>query len=101
MLPGWGLKEGPLFLPYPCIIPAEPIHPDYLPHPSPLEVGTVLHYTLKTPSQEKTKRLQHAPALHKLRCSPPEVLAAPLGAHGQVALPCQLCSVLNSAYSKA
>ena len=68
MLLGWGLKEGPLFLPYPCIIPAEPIQPDYLPHPSPLEVGTVLHYTLKDAFLKEKKKALACP------CSPQTAL---------------------------
>lgn len=36
---GWGLKGGALPLPYPCVLDVEPIEPEYLPHPSPLEVA--------------------------------------------------------------
>lgn len=35
---GWVIKDGALPLPYPCILPVGAIEPEYLPHPSPLEV---------------------------------------------------------------
>ncbi|KAK9832113.1 hypothetical protein WJX81_008412 [Elliptochloris bilobata] len=34
---GWVIKDGALPLPYPCILPVEPMDPGYLPRPSPLK----------------------------------------------------------------